>query len=615
MEFRFINKMLDELIKPKRMYNKNHTKLRDILRFGYGSKNFKLNSFDGLSLDLIHISKNKQRNKTIVVYNHSHGACKYEGLQLLEACNKTSYDLCIFDSRSCGASDGETITFGKYEKIDLLFIIFFMIDKGGYDNVILWGRSIGGCAILQLLHEICGNKANPTSVGSNRQKSKIESEVITNQFIQYNLRYYQKKNKDKVIKRNSFKINIKGVVLDSPIRSFKKALVNFVKRKVINIGFLSKMVSKYAKDYILKKNGVDIELNQNGEIIKEINPNLFLFFSKDDDFITKEDELKLKNAFAYAFEERNLLKTKKLDITHRAKRPTEIVIEALLKIEKAKEVPDYCFTVQVSKNKVSSQLRNNVLFKNIMNRITDKKKTKHLSTLGSPVCRKRMKDNFNKIIFNKFNTPRNPTQMSLQISKPKIQIRDTSVCEKNYNSNLSMTKTSVMDLERHNKESKSSRVVHLYEKNKYNNPFTVNNYQSVINNRSVYTHDINQYYNTRNTTFAYSTINQATPVKKGTATLDRLNQNQIFHQRSRSQSDTKRVVSSPYVFKNDFQLNKSIKESKKLKISVFEVKDEKRRERTTSTKIFADNYRSVNTQFIRKNNANTRSIPNFFIAK
>lgn len=102
----------------------------------------------------------EKMQKTLLIYNHSHGSSKFEGSHLLTVCAEQNMSLVLYDLRACGESEGDIISFGKNEKIDLLYLLLKLQVDFGYSQFLLWGRSIGCNAIINFLYEMEMNKSD-----------------------------------------------------------------------------------------------------------------------------------------------------------------------------------------------------------------------------------------------------------------------------------------------------------------------------------------------------------------------------------------------------------------------------------------------------------------------
>ena len=108
-----------------------------------------------LSAQLFNIKKNLV-NENVIIYVHSYGSCKGEAYGILNWCARYGYDLCCFDQRGSGESGKSRTHFGVKEKYDLLYICFYLMARG-YQNAVIWGRSMGVCTVLSFIKMLQSN--------------------------------------------------------------------------------------------------------------------------------------------------------------------------------------------------------------------------------------------------------------------------------------------------------------------------------------------------------------------------------------------------------------------------------------------------------------------------
>ena len=120
--------------------------------------------------------KDPKLENVVLVYCHAYGSSKFEGSRLLGICKERGMSLLLHDSRGSGESEGECITFGKKEKIDLLFLLLKMHRDFGFTRFLLWGRSMGCNAIIALLHELEVNRGDTLNAILENSKQRKFSE-------------------------------------------------------------------------------------------------------------------------------------------------------------------------------------------------------------------------------------------------------------------------------------------------------------------------------------------------------------------------------------------------------------------------------------------------------
>lgn len=116
----------------------------------------------------------KKMKDTLLVYNHSHGSSKFEGSHLLPLCVEHQMSMVLYDSRACGESEGDMISFGKNEKIDLIYLLLKVQVDFGFKQYLLWGRSIGCNAIINFLYEMEMNKSEYLNTITKRKQEEQE---------------------------------------------------------------------------------------------------------------------------------------------------------------------------------------------------------------------------------------------------------------------------------------------------------------------------------------------------------------------------------------------------------------------------------------------------------
>lgn len=89
-------------------------------------------------------------NKTII-FNHGIAWTKYGNAKYLKYFFDESWNIVLYDQRSCGETGGKYPSFGYYEKQDLKKIIDFVKNKFPNTKLGLFGESFGGALALQYL--------------------------------------------------------------------------------------------------------------------------------------------------------------------------------------------------------------------------------------------------------------------------------------------------------------------------------------------------------------------------------------------------------------------------------------------------------------------------------
>ena len=303
-----LEKYLNEFIEPMRMGYSDGTNCSPHIEKHYSIDYFDFTSFDGKRIQgKTYLLKKATERKRCLIYTHSHSSNKMEGEVLLENCIRNNLSLVVYDSRGCGTSDKTGISFGEKEQVDLLFVLFKVLLTEEIDNFILFGRSIGCCAVLRLLKNI----------GEGRQGEHLWNK---DSFLGVNFKQFIESNKDCVMMHERMRFVLEGVILDSPVYSVQSAISEFFKKKFVNLNFVANYISSYTQKHIHKKLGVDIRVKQNHSLVKGISTNVLFVFSKDDYFISNEQKMKLISNFGCQAAKKPVLKVLSVNEEHNEER-------------------------------------------------------------------------------------------------------------------------------------------------------------------------------------------------------------------------------------------------------------------------------------------------------
>lgn len=139
--------------------------------------------------------------------------------------------VCLFDFHGNGHSDGEYVTFGYTEVIDLDDVMRFLREKMRAKSFFLWGRSMGAAtAILHL---------SPKFREVIRKYLKVYAECTEIGFLPRAL--------------------IRGVILDSPVNDLSQNISNYVAKKLVKVpDVIVEMAIKVLDGGIKEKTGMKI---------------------------------------------------------------------------------------------------------------------------------------------------------------------------------------------------------------------------------------------------------------------------------------------------------------------------------------------------------------------
>ena len=318
-----IEAKLESIIKPTRVNYINLYRMHGEHLSQFKEHNLTVVSYENIKLNVIFLENNNKEEGSgslTVIYNHSHGSCKYEASNLIKHCYDYGMNLCLYDSRGCGRSDSDYIYFGFKEHIDLLYIVLELNLIYNCHGFLLWGRSIGCNTILQFYQTLIANessflnkiylerKKNTMDYTAKEKKLKNKYPDEYNQFIFNHLHHFLKSNRheQEFLQRPVIDFVIYGLILDSPYKSFSDFISDNT-GKVIKFmpGVVSKPIGYYLKNFYNKRLGIDLNKKQNSAIIEVINVNTIFLVSDRDEIVPKKSYDDMVENFAKKCPKRN----------------------------------------------------------------------------------------------------------------------------------------------------------------------------------------------------------------------------------------------------------------------------------------------------------------------
>ncbi|GAB5359346.1 hypothetical protein AAMO2058_000536200 [Amorphochlora amoebiformis] len=98
------------------------------------------------------LTEGKQGKKGCILYCHGASGGRLDGLtDAWEICMQHQLSLCTFDFSGCGLSQGETVTLGFFEEDDVRCVVKHLVNFYKYEEIVLWGRSMGAVACVRLM--------------------------------------------------------------------------------------------------------------------------------------------------------------------------------------------------------------------------------------------------------------------------------------------------------------------------------------------------------------------------------------------------------------------------------------------------------------------------------
>ncbi|MGR3742472.1 alpha/beta hydrolase [Companilactobacillus sp. DQM5] len=135
----------------KIVISKNHPLFKRTLEFS--EQNHEIWEINNDNLNLKAFYYPQKESKKTVILTHGFGAT-HKSLDIFgQLFFKLGYNVLMPDNRAAGDSEGRYLTFGFYEKKDLLCWINELNNKHKDQNILLFGASMGAATVLQLLAE------------------------------------------------------------------------------------------------------------------------------------------------------------------------------------------------------------------------------------------------------------------------------------------------------------------------------------------------------------------------------------------------------------------------------------------------------------------------------
>lgn len=82
------------------------------------------------------------------IYMHGNASSQLEGQFLVPNLCPHGVAVFLFDFAGCGASEGDYITLGKFEKEDIDYLMNFLVNSFNFSKFSVWGRSMGAATAI-----------------------------------------------------------------------------------------------------------------------------------------------------------------------------------------------------------------------------------------------------------------------------------------------------------------------------------------------------------------------------------------------------------------------------------------------------------------------------------
>ena len=201
-----------------------------------------------------------KENMDFVVYCHTHNGNRMEGLGLAEKaiCNELGY--VVFDFRANGFSTGKYVTLGWLEALDINEVINFLKTEVKAKLICLWGRSMGGCAIMFFLSQTFRKKINEMCAKMNKPEIKWAN-----------------------------KSYIQCVIIDSSFPNLINSISFMVKNKAKQVPeMLVGLVLKATNGDIKEKAGIDLTQINPIDFIQDICHPIYMIIGNEDELVKYE---------------------------------------------------------------------------------------------------------------------------------------------------------------------------------------------------------------------------------------------------------------------------------------------------------------------------------------
>lgn len=258
-------KLWKSLIRPRRMaycdYDLGGSFLifndRCAMRLDFQLKN-SFNEEFNISIYIPCDEKEKIKHEVdYVVYCHTHNGNRVEGLYLAEKAIQNDIGFVVFDFRANGFSTGKYVTLGWLEALDINEVVNFLKADVKANSICLWGRSMGGCAILFYLSASYRTKIN---------------EML----------HFQRKPAVNWVSRTS----IQCVIIDSSFPNLIDSISFMVKNKAKQVPeMLVGLVLKVANIEIKEKAGIDLTRINPIDFVSEIRNPIYMIIGNDDELV------------------------------------------------------------------------------------------------------------------------------------------------------------------------------------------------------------------------------------------------------------------------------------------------------------------------------------------
>jgi len=120
-------------------------------KYGVAFESINIKGEGDINLSVFYIPSTLDTAYSSIIYFHGIGDCKESWIGAAANLAKQGYNGLVFDGRAHGESEGDYVTYGHYEKLDVARIIDWLEAKNKGLKVGVYGESLGGAIALQCL--------------------------------------------------------------------------------------------------------------------------------------------------------------------------------------------------------------------------------------------------------------------------------------------------------------------------------------------------------------------------------------------------------------------------------------------------------------------------------
>ena len=144
--------LLDFIVRPPRSDQYGDDFL-NLSKTEFGGKQCVRDDFDvlnnkGLKMKCTFYYINDKTPRLTIIYLHGNASSRTEGAEYAEKFLSLGWNLLVYDAIGCGKSEGEFITLGLNEHLDLKNIIEHLKGTNLVSKIVLYGRSMGAATVL-----------------------------------------------------------------------------------------------------------------------------------------------------------------------------------------------------------------------------------------------------------------------------------------------------------------------------------------------------------------------------------------------------------------------------------------------------------------------------------